>query len=60
MFLRVSGVGVGLFWRGEDRHAGGILPGSAAQEAPLTVRAAGSCSSICCVCSSTTTIIESI
>lgn len=51
--LHVSGVGVGLFWRGEDRHSGGILPGSAAQEAPLMVRAAGSCSSVFSVCSST-------
>lgn len=51
--LHVSGVGVGLFWRGEDRHSGGILQGNAAREAPLTVRAAGSCSSICSVCSST-------
>lgn len=34
--LHVSGVGVGLFWRGEDRHSGGILQGNAAREAPLT------------------------
>ena len=47
MLLHISGVGVGLFWRGEDRHSGGILPGRAAQEAPLTVRAAGICSSVC-------------
>jgi len=50
-FPHPPGVGVGLFWRGEDCHSRGIFPSSTTQEAPLKVRASGCCSSNYSVCS---------